>query len=192
MKSNHPLTVTALSLLLAASITQSGHSQAADSSASSNKDESGDSTISLNEFVVTGVFAKIAKQDATVAVTTLDTQKMQLILPVSGADLLKNVPGVFVNSSLGEIRNMVYSRGVSANTADGANGYYYVSLQEDGLPISNVSYSNFGPDYFHRPDATLDQVQAVRGGSASITAANAPGGVFNYISRNTLNSYSVI
>ncbi|OAM87450.1 hypothetical protein AW736_23075 [Termitidicoccus mucosus] len=114
---------------------------------------------------------------------------METLVPASAADLLWNVPSVFVNSTLGEIRNVVYSRGVSANTSNGDLGYYYVSMQEDGLPVTNISYSNWGPDYFMRPDVTLERVEAVRGGSASITAANAPGGVFNYISRSGTPAY---
>jgi iron complex outermembrane recepter protein len=140
-------------------------------------------TVELEEFVVTGVFTATSAQEATVAISTIDLSTLTQQVPVSGVDLLLNVPGVFVNSSLGEIRGMVYSRGVSANTSDGANGYYYVSLQEDGLPITNVNFGNYGPDYFHRPDVMLYRVEAVRGGSASITTANAPGGVFNYISK---------
>jgi outer membrane receptor protein involved in Fe transport len=140
-------------------------------------------TVKMEDYVVTGVFTATAASKATVSISTLDAKLLNMEVPVSGVDLLLNVPGVFVNSSLGEIRGMVYSRGISANTSDGANGYYYVSLQEDGLPITDVNMSNYGPDYFHRPDATLLRVEAVRGGSASITAANAPGGVFNYISK---------
>ena len=139
--------------------------------------------LKLDEFVVTGVFTATSAQAATVSISTIDRSILETQVPVSGIDLLLNVPGVFVNSSLGEIRGMVYSRGISANTSDGARGYYYVSLQEDGLPITDVSFSNSGPDYWHRPDATLKRVEAVRGGSASITAANAPGGIFNYISK---------
>ncbi|HEY0966511.1 MAG TPA: TonB-dependent receptor [Opitutaceae bacterium] len=140
-------------------------------------------TVQLEEFVVTGVFTATSAQEATVAISTLDLSTLSTQVPVSGVDMLLNVPGVFVNSSLGEIRNVVYSRGVSANSSDGDNGYYYVSLQEDGLPITNVNFGNYGPDYFHRPDVMLYRVEAVRGGSASITSANAPGGVFNYISK---------
>jgi iron complex outermembrane receptor protein len=142
-----------------------------------------DQAVELEQFVVTGVFTATSAQEATVSVSTIDLGVMKTQVPVSGIDLLLNVPGVFVNSSLGEIRGMVYSRGISANTSDGARGYYYVSLQEDGLPITNVSFSNSGPDYWHRPDATLLRVEAVRGGTASITSANAPGGIFNYISK---------
>jgi hypothetical protein len=46
-----------------------------------------------------------------------------------------------VNSAVGEINNTVFSRGVNANqfAVAGGNGYYYVSLMEDGLPVSNLS-----------------------------------------------------
>ncbi len=146
--------------------------------------------VKLDKFVVTGVFTATSAEEATVSISTIDLPTLNTQVPVSGIDLLLNVPGVFVNSSLGEIRGMVYSRGISANTSDGARGYYYVSLQEDGLPITNVSFSNSGPDYWHRPDATLRRVEAVRGGSASITAANAPGGIFNYISKTGTPEHS--
>jgi iron complex outermembrane recepter protein len=138
----------------------------------------------LEEVVVTGVFVGTAKSEAAIAVSTLSADDISKLVPVSAADLLKNVPGVFVNSSLGEIRNVVFSRGVSANSLDAANGYFYVSLQEDGLPVTNVTFVNYGPDYLFRPDITLGRLEALRGGTSTITGPNAPGGVFNYISRN--------
>jgi len=136
-----------------------------------------------DEIVVTGVFDKRKKMEASVAITTLSPKLMDKLSPASAADLLKNVPGVYVNSSLGEIRNTVYSRGVSVGSNDGASGYYYVSMQEDGLPVTNATYGNYGPDYFLRSDATLGRLEAVRGGTASILGANAPGGIFNYVSK---------
>lgn len=134
-----------------------------------------------DEVVVTGVFDKRKKMEASVAISTISSKDIAKITPVSAADLLKNVPGVYVNSSLGEIRNTVYSRGVSVGSNDGASGYYYVSMQEDGLPVTNATYGNYGPDYFLRADATVGRVEAVRGGTASILGANAPGGIFNYV-----------
>ena len=148
------------------------------------------STVRLEEFIVTGVFTETEKQKVTASVTALNPEIFAIQVPVSGADLLLNVPGVYVNSSLGEIRNIVYSRGVSANAADGATGYFYVSMQEEGLPITNVNLANFGPDYFLRPDVTLRTIEAVRGGTASVTSSNAPGGVFNYISRTGTPEFS--
>jgi iron complex outermembrane recepter protein len=137
----------------------------------------------LDEVIVTGVLSGTRLQDAPIALTTVSGEEISRQVPISGADLLRSVPGVFVNSSLGEIRNVVFSRGVSANSLDAAAGYYYVSLQEDGLPVTNVTYINYGPDYFYRPDVTLGRLEALRGGTANLTGPNAPGGIFNYISK---------
>lgn len=137
----------------------------------------------VEEIVVTGNVAGSSARPSA-AVSVLRSAEIQQIAPLSAADLLKNVPGVFVNSALGEVRNIVYSRGVSANSSDGANGYYYVSLQEDGLPVTNVTFNNFGPDFFYRQDLSLARLEALRGGTAVVTGPNAPGGIFNYISRS--------
>ena len=136
-----------------------------------------------DEVVVTGVFDRRTALSSSIAITTLNTAQIDKLVPASAADLLKNVPGVYVNSSLGEVRNTIYSRGVTTGNNDGRWGYDYVSMQEDGLPVTNTLYSNYGPDFFLRADATLSKVEAVRGGSASIVGANAPGGIFNYISK---------
>jgi outer membrane receptor protein involved in Fe transport len=137
----------------------------------------------LGEVVVTGVFDKRSALNSSIAITSLSAVQIDKIVPVSASDLLKNVPGIYVNSSLGEIRNVVNSRGVTTGKNDGGSGYDYVSMQEDGLPVVNVLMGDFSPDMFTRVDATLGKLEAVRGGSASITGANAPGGIFNYISK---------
>jgi iron complex outermembrane recepter protein len=142
-----------------------------------------DGAIDEKDIIVTGVFNAKKIEDAPISINVVTAAEIAQHSPVSAADLLKNVPGVFVNSSLGEIRNVVFSRGVSANSLDAAGGYYYVSLQEDGLPTEVSTATNFGPDYFLRPDLGLGRLEALRGGTASITGPNAPGGIFNYISK---------
>ncbi|PAW65506.1 MAG: hypothetical protein B9S34_10875 [Opitutia bacterium Tous-C1TDCM] len=141
------------------------------------------SAVKLEDFVVTGVFNATEAKKATTAISTLTAAYLAEQVYLSADDLLLEVAGVFVNSSLGEIRGMVYSRGISADSSDGATGQYYVSMQEDGLPITNIAFGNYNASYFNRADATLQRVEAVRGGSASITSSNSPGGAFNYISR---------
>jgi iron complex outermembrane recepter protein len=138
---------------------------------------------SLEEVVVTGVFDRRTALNSSIAISTIDSKQIERQAPTSAADVLKNVPGVYVNSSLGEVRNTVYSRGVTTGNNDGRWGYDYVSMQEDGLPVSNAIFANFSPDFFIRTDATLSKLEAVRGGSAAIVGANAPGGIFNYISK---------
>lgn len=137
----------------------------------------------VEEVVVTGVFGATAIERAPISISAITQEEISQQAPVSAADALKNVPGVFVNSALGEIRNIVFSRGVSARSAEAASGYFYVSLQEDGLPVEPLLASNFGPDYFSRLDIMTSRIEALRGGTAVVTGANAPGGIFNYISK---------
>ncbi|KMS55934.1 TonB-dependent receptor domain-containing protein [Sphingobium cupriresistens] len=141
---------------------------------------------SSEDIIVTGTLS--ARAPASVAVSTLTGDAVAQLTPQSAADLLRNVPGIYVNSALGEIRNVVYSRGISANSNEAASGYYYVSLQEDGLPVTNVTFNNYGPDFFYRQDLGLQRLEALRGGTATITGPNAPGGIFNYISKTGKNS----
>ncbi len=138
----------------------------------------------LEEVVVTGVFDKRTALESSIAISKLDSRQIARLAPNSAADLLSYTPGVYVNSSVGEINNTVYSRGVNANQfgVAGGNGYYYVALMEDGLPTTNLSSGNIMADFYYRADATLARLESVRGGSASITGNNAPGGIFNYVS----------
>ncbi len=140
---------------------------------------------SLSEVMVTGVFDERKKIGASVSITTLDTKQIDRLSYTNGLDLLKNVPGVYVNSSLGEVRTQISTRGIAnrPNFTYELSGLYYVSLQEDGLPLTNLNFSGYSPDYFFRSDATTKRLEAVRGGTAAITGANAPGGIFNYLSK---------
>ena len=143
--------------------------------------------VGLDEIVVTGVFDARSAMESSVAITTLNADEMARLTPVSTADLFANTPGVFVNSAAGETRNQVYARGVSAGSnyslTSNANGYFYLSLQEDGLPVTAISDGNFLSDLFFRADATVQRLEAVRGGTSSITSVNAPGGIFNFLSK---------
>jgi len=62
-------------------------------------------------------------------------------------------------------------------------------LQEDGLPVSLLQHSYYTPDIFHRVDLTTKKVEAVRGGSAAVTALNGPGGIYNFISYDLSHTF---
>ncbi|MFY7908803.1 MAG: TonB-dependent receptor domain-containing protein [Emticicia sp.] len=137
----------------------------------------------LDEVVVTGVFDKRTRLESSVAISTLSAKQLDRIVPNSGIDMLKNIPGVYVNSSKGEVSGSLNTRGLSIG-----DGFFYVSMQEDGLPIlaaqgSSTTNPNYKPDGFLRADASINRIEAVRGGTASILGANAPGGIFNYVSK---------
>jgi iron complex outermembrane recepter protein len=133
---------------------------------------------SLDEVVVTGVFDARTRMESSTAISVMKTKDIERVAATSGMDYLKNVSGVFVSAGRGEIGNQVGVRGLFQPFSASALNYF--SIQEDGLPISNI---NFGVDYYLRPDVTTSRIEALRGGSASITAPNAPGGIFNYISK---------
>ncbi|MCU0470165.1 MAG: TonB-dependent receptor [Arcicella sp.] len=131
----------------------------------------------LEEVVVTGVFDKRTKMNASVSISTLSTKQIDAVVPNSSADLLKNLPGVYVNTSRGEVGGSVYTRGLNFS-----GNFFYVSMQEDGLPVVGIS-GLLQPDGYLRADATISKIEGVRGGSATILGPNAPGGIFNYVSK---------
>ena len=141
---------------------------------------------SLDELIVTGVFDQRKQLEASVSITTIDAKQLKTLAPVSAADLLKNVPGVYVNSSAGEVDNQITVRGTPTNNRIGSenmSGYYYVAMLEDGMPVANLTGNGLGPDFYLRADVNVKRIEAVRGGSASITGSDAPGGMFNYVSK---------
>ncbi|NJB82743.1 TonB-dependent receptor [Wenyingzhuangia aestuarii] len=142
----------------------------------------------LNTVVVTGTFDSRKQIESSTSVSVLNNNQLSKLLPRGTADLLRNVPGTFTDASAGEVFTKVYSRGVSASAEDDL-GWYYTSLQEDGLPVSLMQHSYFSPDLFYRNDISTERVEAIRGGSAAITAMNAPGGIYNFISLNKTESF---
>ncbi|MBD1261030.1 TonB-dependent receptor [Maribacter polysiphoniae] len=141
-----------------------------------------DDILALRTVVVTGTFEPRSKLSSSTAISTLEADGLKHRVLGGTANLLQAIPGTFTDASAGEVFTKVYTRGISASAEDDM-GWYYVSLQEDGLPVSLVQHSYYGPDIFHRTDIYTDRVEAIRGGSAAITALNAPGGIYNFISK---------
>ncbi|TXG38488.1 TonB-dependent receptor [Seonamhaeicola maritimus] len=137
--------------------------------------------LNLQTVVVTGTFDPRKSLESSTSVSSLNSKEMQQTFPRGSANLLQNIPGTFTDASAGEVFTRIYTRGISASAEDDM-GWYYVSLQEDGLPVSLVQHSYYSPDLFHRADLTTKKVEAIRGGSSSITALNGPGGIYNFIS----------
>ncbi|TYA74771.1 TonB-dependent receptor [Seonamhaeicola marinus] len=143
--------------------------------------------LNLQTVVVTGTFDPRKTIESSTSVSALTSKDIQQNFPRGTAGLLQNIPGTFTDASAGEVFTRVYTRGISASAEDDM-GWYYTSLQEDGLPVSLVQHSYNGPDLFHRTDLTTRKLEAIRGGSSSITAMNAPGGIYNFISQGPRQS----
>jgi iron complex outermembrane recepter protein len=144
--------------------------------------------LSLGTVVVTGTFDPRKKLESSTSVSTISAKNMEKIFPRGTTNILQNIPGTFTDASAGEVFTKVYTRGISAAAEDDM-GWYYVSLQEDGLPVSLAQHSYYSPDLFFRYDTTIDKLEAIRGGSSSITAMNAPGGIYNFISKGVRREF---
>ncbi|WP_226668498.1 TonB-dependent receptor [Microbulbifer aggregans] len=121
---------------------------------------------------------ELHKADASYAISSLSADDLNAANPRSTADILKSVPGFWVESSGGEASNNIRARGIPRD------GYSSVSLQENGLAIQHdggLGYLN--ADQSFRLDETIERVEIVRGGPSAIFASNAPGGVVNFITR---------
>lgn len=135
--------------------------------------------LGFGDVVVTGTRNEKTKIESSVAITTLPQEKLSETPARSSADVLKVVPGFYVESSGGEGGNNLFARGIPA---DGS--FRYVQVQEDGLPVyesPELAFANI--DELYRIDETMERMEAVRGGSASIFASNAPGGIINIVSK---------
>lgn len=113
------------------------------------------------------------------AISTLSSEEIAARMPRSTADLMRIVPGFYVESSGGEVGGNLFVRGLPA---DGS--YRYVALMEDGMPVFDSTELFFvNNDIFVRVDENLDRVEAVRGGNSALYGSNAPGGVVNFINK---------
>lgn len=143
--------------------------------------------IQMDEIVITATHNPLTRQESSVAITTRTLDQIDEIAARSTADLLRVIPGFYVESSGGEVGGNLFARGLPA---DGS--YYYVALMEDGMPVFDVPALSFvNADIFIRVDENIEQMQAVRGGNSALFGSNAPGGVINFISKSGGNQLSV-
>lgn len=140
--------------------------------------------LDLERVVITATSTQGSKMKQSLSVSTMDTEQIQATQATSAAEVLRSIPGIRSESSGGEGNSNITVRGVPIS----AGGARYVQLQENGLPImlfGDVAFAT--ADMFVRVDNSLDQLQVVRGGSASTLATNSPGGVVNFITKTGID-----
>lgn len=129
--------------------------------------------------VVTGSFSERSKMESSVAVTTLNSAKLEQQNAQSISDLMKAVPGLWVESSGGQGGNNVFVRGLPS-----AGKLTFAELNYNGLPVLELNDLDFGnTDQFFRSDKSIQTMESVRGGTASIFAASAPAAIMNFRSK---------
>lgn len=135
--------------------------------------------LNLEALVVTAARTPRTKLETAAAVTNLPEAEIELAQPRSTADLMKTVPGFYVESSGGEVGGNLFARGLPA---DGS--FRYVTLMEDGMPVYDTPELFFvNADIFVRVDQNIANMEAVRGGASALYGSNAPGGLVNFISK---------
>ena len=153
----------------AALFVQPAHAQAADE---------GDA--GLDEIVVTASSRDKTQLNSSISVTSVSADLIQNFKPSSEAEVFRLIPGIQVPGTSGPGGNSnIAVRGLPVATG----GSPFVQLQEDGLPVVLFGDMNFGNnDYWTRFDASVANVEGVRGGTAATLASQAPGAIINYIS----------
>jgi len=135
--------------------------------------------LQMDEAVVTGSFSERSKMESSVAITTLNSASIEEQNAQNISDLMKAVPGMWVESSGGAGGNNVFTRGLPAG-----GKLRYIELNYNGLPVYESNGLDFAnTDQFFRTDKSIQTMESVRGGTASIFAASAPAGIMNFRSK---------
>ena len=138
-------------------------------------------TLDLDEIIVTGVAqgSTITQFESTVSISTFDEEALAELAPLTVSDAFAQVPGVWAETSGGGAASNVFIRGIPA-----PGQFLFSKIHVDGLPVFEEHGIGFlTPDGMYRNDLTTSRLEAVRGGSSSVYASNAPGGIFNFISK---------
>ncbi|HWU12699.1 MAG TPA: TonB-dependent receptor plug domain-containing protein [Caulobacter sp.] len=138
-------------------------------------------TSTVDQVIVTGVMAGTAARKANVSFSVLSEDDMSKFTPISADDMLRDMPGVVVESNDGVARNEVFTRGMTIGTGANTSGYFWTTILEDGLPVVPFKFSGFQDGYFYRADISTSRVESVRGGSSATGVTTSVGSTFNYI-----------
>jgi outer membrane receptor protein involved in Fe transport len=137
-------------------------------------------TVELDVLVVTGRAGTDfrTKAQTSYAITDISAEQLRMQAPMGVAEALKAIPGFWVEASGGEASNNIRARGIPTD------GFSTVGLLEDGLPIQHDGGLGWlNADQSYRMDETVQRMEIVRGGPASVFSSNAPGGVVNFVTR---------
>ncbi len=146
--------------------------------AAAQDDEDDDSD--FDQIIVTGTASGgVSQFESSIAVTTFNEDDIRRSAPLTITDLYAEVPGVWAETSGGESAANIFVRGIPA-----PGQYRFTKLQVDGLPTVEESGLPFTPpEGYVKLDETIQRVEVIRGGTSTIFASNAAGGVINNITK---------
>lgn len=144
-----------------------------------------------NEVIVTGVARGTQAKKANASFSVLTQDDMSKFTPISADDMLRDMPGVVVETNDGVARNEVFTRGMTIGTGANTSGYFWSTILEDGLPVVPFKFSGFQDGYFYRADISTARVESVRGGSSATGVTTSVGATFNYITGKVENGGAI-
>ena len=155
--------------------------------AQATDDQGEKKAVKLGEVVVTATRREIPVEEAPASVTVIDRAEIEASPGEKVDDILRNVPGVFVESHHGldtPPRRAVFLRGVGREQAR-------TLILVDGIPINNMN--NGWVEWSKIPKDNIERIEIVRGPASSLYGSNALGGVINIITRRpTKPSHTVL
>lgn len=113
------------------------------------------------------------ESERSFSLSRLSPESLRRRPPLTMADMLVSIPGLWIDTSAGTSANIARLRGIPMD------GYTAMAVEEDGLPIQHSSLPWTDIDQFMRPDIMLESVDYVRSGPSGVLASNAPGGVLD-------------
>ena len=146
---------------------------------SASGDASGANTNSLDEVVVTATATGTKKLDASFEITTASLEEIRDASPLSAADVLKVVPGLWAESSGGPTGPNIEIAGYP-----GSSGAPYVTYSLNGSPIYPSHNLSFMDDSsLFRLDDTVERAEFVVGGPSVVFSDGQLGATANFILR---------
>lgn len=136
----------------------------------------------LEAVVVTGTARRegVRKLEAGFSITTATEEQIKQAAPASTADILKTVPGIFVETSGGQAGANIRVRGFPT-PGDGP----YSTFQLNGAPLYHLpTLSFFEHSQLFRLDDTIDRMEVLRGGPSPIFGSGQPGVTVNFIQKD--------
>lgn len=155
--------------------------QPGDASADAPADTSADAQAApAQEVFSTGVARGRDRLDSATSTSVFKSSEFLKLGPRPFADVIRAIPGLRVESAVGEGNANYTVRGLPL----ASGGAKYLQLQEDGLPVLEFGdFFNFAADVFIRADFNVAQIESIRGGSSSTFSSNSPGGLINLMSK---------
>jgi outer membrane receptor protein involved in Fe transport len=118
----------------------------------------------------------VDRQEASFAVTTIQPEEIMRTAPQSTADLLKSIPGVWVESSGGVAGANIDVRGLP-----GGGDAPFVTFAINGSPLYGTEMlSFFEQSSIFRIDETIASVEGLRGGPNAVFGKGEPGLTVNF------------